>query len=285
MKIETRKLTDDECVMVLDGISPTMLNSIRRTMIARVARMAIEDVDFHIGPLGFSDDDEIEYESVAPLYDEIIAHRLGMIPVPTDFNIFRTRDECKCGGEGCPLCSIMYSINKRGPCMVYSGDLEPVGGDESTRIKDDLIPIVKLKKGQALLVYCTAEMNTGRDHSKWQATQAVGYHQYPMISIDENICDYGGACVKNCPVDVLEDDGKKIGVKNLEACNQCMTCVEVCEPQDDGRKAIKVDFAENKFTLRYETDSGVNAKEVLIKALRILQNDFDELIDALKTLK
>jgi len=288
MKIEIRKLTDTEGEMVIDGITPTILNSIRRAMIARVPRMAIEDVDFHIGPLGFSDgdDDEIEYESVAPLYDEMIAHRLGMIPIPTDFNVFKLRKECKCGGEGCPLCTIMYSINKRGECTIFSGDLEPVGGDESTRIKDDLIPIVKLKKGQAMLVYATAEMGTGREHAKWQAAQAVGYQNYPLITIDENLSDSDREnIVGSCPKNVFEDTGKSVEIKNPEACNFCMTCVEKCEPRKDGEKPIKIELDESRFILRYETDSGVNAKEVFTRALRILQKDFDELIDAVKTLK
>jgi len=285
MKIEIRELTENQCVMVVDGVSHTMLSAVRRTMISRVHRMAIEEVDFHIGPLGFSEDEGVEYESVAPLYDEIIAHRLGMVPVPTDFSIYRPRNECKCGGEGCPMCTIMYSINKRGPCTVYSGDLEPVGGDEDTRIKDDLIPIVKLKNDQAMLVYATAEMGNGGMHAKWQATQAVGYQHYPVIALDKKISDHDRASIMNCPQKVFEENGKKITVKNLEACNQCMSCVEDCEPGKDGKKAVSVGFAPEKFTLRFETDSGVNAREVFKQGLRILQKDFDELIDALKTVK
>ncbi len=53
----------------------------------------------------------------------------------------------------------MYSLNKRGPCEVYSGDMEPLGSPDF-RIKDELIPIVKLGPGQALLVYASAELGT-----------------------------------------------------------------------------------------------------------------------------
>ena len=53
---------------------------------------------------------------------------------------------------------IMYSLHKQGPCTVYSGDLEPVNGDESLIIPEANVPIVKLEKGQAILVYAKAMM-------------------------------------------------------------------------------------------------------------------------------
>ena len=33
-------------------------------------------------------DEEIEYESTSPLFDEIIAHRISMIPIVTDLELF-----------------------------------------------------------------------------------------------------------------------------------------------------------------------------------------------------
>src|SRR5207247_1655611 len=76
-------------------------NALRRVLVADVPKMAIEDVEFHLGPIRAEDGKE--YESVSPLFDEMIAHRLGLIPIPTDLGLYNRREGCpNCHGEGCP---------------------------------------------------------------------------------------------------------------------------------------------------------------------------------------
>lgn len=277
IEVEVRELTENRVKLLVKGTNHVFMNLLRRTIIADVPKMAIETVDFHHGPLGTKGEGEegVEYESTAPLFDEIIAHRLAMIPIPTDLDLFVPRNECSCGGEGCPNCTIMYSINKMGPCTVYSGDLEPVS-NSAYRIKDDLIPIVKLAEGQALLIYATAELGTGRQHAKWQAAQAVGYQYYPKITINEKKCDYCGECVKACPRKVLKINEKKksLTVDNLEACNLCNACVEACEPG-----AIDVDYDDTAFLFSFETDSSYTPEVVLKAAIDILNKKFNTFIE------
>ena len=151
MDIKILEETDTRIRMVIEKGKPAFANSLRRVLISEIPKMAIEDIEFHLGPV--RDDTGKEYESITPLFDEMISHRLGMIPIPTDLKLFGFRDQCKCGGEGCPNCTIMYTLNKKGPCTVYSGDLVPSLGDPKLSVKDESIPIVKLGEGQALLIY------------------------------------------------------------------------------------------------------------------------------------
>lgn len=282
MAVEIRELTDTRIRVLVKGTNHVFMNMLRRIIIADVPKMAIHNVDFHHGSLGstMEDDEEIEFESTSPLFDEMIAHRLAMIPITTDLALFSKRSECSCGGEGCPTCTIMYAINKRGPCTVYSGDLEPVNNDEY-RIKDDLIPIVKLDKGQALLVYATAELGTGCQHAKWQAAQAVGYQYYPKISIKKKACDDCRDCVSACPRGVLEWDkkAKSLTVVNLEACNLCMACVETCE-----KGTIEVDHDDTSFLLSFETDSSFTPETVMKHTMDILNKKFNDFIEGVGNL-
>jgi DNA-directed RNA polymerase subunit D len=277
MKLEFRKLTETSAIMVVDSMSPASINALRQTMIADIPKMAIEDVEFHLGPI--RDADGHEYESISPLFDEILSHRLGMVPVPTDLDRFHFKDKCVCGGEGCPECSIMYTLNKKGPCIVYSGDLEPVG-DSTLKVKEDLIPLVKLAEGQAPLIYATAVLGTGRQHSKWQLCHGVGVKYYPQVEIDAKKCDKGGSCVKNCPRDVFEKGEAKIVVKDEEACILCGKCMEVCE-----LGAVKVKGDETKFVYRFETDGSVPAKKALEYALKLIRDkaeDFRNSVSAME---
>ena len=176
MKIKVLSKSDDAMQLLLEETEPSYANALRRVLVSDVPKMAIEDVEFHLGPIRA--DDGKEYESVGPLFDEMIAHRLGLVPIPTDLALYNRREDCPtCHGEGCPNCTIIYSVNKRGPGVVTSADLEPIG-DAKLRPKDSKIPIVKLGDGQAMLIYATAVLGSGKDHAKWQSTHGVGY-RYP----------------------------------------------------------------------------------------------------------
>src|SRR5437667_8598707 len=172
MKIKVLSAAPEAMRLLIEETEPAYANALRRVLVADVPKMAIEDVEFHLGPIRAEDGKE--YESVAPLFDEIISQRLGLVPIPTDLQLFVPKATCPtCHGEGCPNCTIIYSLNKRGPGVVTSGDLEPIG-DPKLKPKDGQIPIVKLGNGQALLIYATATLGTGRDHAKWQVAHGVG---------------------------------------------------------------------------------------------------------------
>ncbi len=273
MEIEVRELKEKKAELLISDTNPPMANALRRVLIADIPKLAIEDVEFHLGTIGGEENDK-EYESAAPLFDEIIAHRLGMLPIPTDLELFEYRDECdECGGEGCPNCTIIYSLNKKGPCTVYSGDLIPVG-ENDLRPVDDLIPIVKLDEDQALLMYATAELGTAKKHAKWQPTSGVAYKYYPEVEIDSKNCDSCEECIEVCPVDILEMDGDELVVTDEEKCKICSACVEACESD-----AIEVNGREDKFILTFETDGSLSTEQTLKKGLEVLQEKFSDVVD------
>ena len=57
-----------------------------------------------------------------------------------------------------------------------------------------------------------------------------------LLHIDEEMCVGSKVCVEKCPYEVLAlietPKGKKVAkVVNFDSCNECNTCVEVCEPK------------------------------------------------------
>ncbi len=276
MELEVRKLEERKAELLLTDTNPPMANALRRVLVADIPKLAIEDVEFHLGTIGDEEEDK-EYESAAPLFDEIIAHRLGMLPIPTDLELFSYRDECQeCDGEGCPNCTVIYSLNKKGPCTVYSGDLIPVG-ENDLRPVDDLIPIVKLSDDQALLMYATAELGTAKEHAKWQPTSGVSYKYYPEIEIDQDACDASEECeecVEVCPVDILEIEDGELIVTDVEKCKLCKACVEAC-----GKDVIEVNGRDDKFILTFETDGSLTTEQTLKKGLEVLNQKFTDMID------
>lgn len=272
MQIEIVELEERKCKFILKDSTPAKANALRRTMLSDVPKMAIDEVEFHLGPI---DVDGKEFESITPLFDEIIAHRLGMVPVPTDYELFTTREKCTCGGEGCPSCRVMYSLNKHGPCTVLSGDLQPLG-DATLKVKDEDIPIVELADGQSVLIYAYAVMGTARKHVKWQAAFGVGYKYLPVIDVDSSKLDKDSVqeIAAQCPKKVFDvEDGKLVAKRPLD-CSLCGTCTE-----NEGRGAITVNGDDTNFFFKFETDGSLTAKQVLDKAAEILSQESKDFAD------
>lgn len=271
MEIEILEMEERKAKFILHNSSPAMANALRRTLLTDLPKMAIDKVEFHLGPV---DMDGREYESATPLFDEIIAHRLGMVPVPTDLDLFVPQEECSCHGEGfCPNCTIMYSLNKHGPCTVYSGDLMPLGNPD-LKVKDEFIPIVELTDGQAVMIYAYAVMGTAKKHVKWQVCNGVGYSYLPVIDLDEKHASDEDMLevAKVCPKQVFAVEGGKLVVKDPLACNICKACVETL-----GRdRGLSVTGDDSNFVFKFETDGSLTARKALDEAVRILSAEAEE---------
>ena len=281
MDIQIIEMADRKAKFVLKDSSPAMANALRRTLLSDIPKMAIDTVEFYTGKI--EGDDGKEYESITPLFEEIIAHRLGMLPVPTDLDLFVPQSECECGGEGCPNCTIMYSLQKTGPATVLSSDLQPLGGPNSDklRIVDEFIPIVELTADQGITVYAKAVMGTAKKHVKWQVCNGVGYKYMPVIEIDPKHAsdDAVVACAELCPAG-LEVKNKKLVVKDPVACGYAKGCLEKL----DETEGVTVNWDDTNFLFKYETDGSLTAQQALDIAVDILSKEAKGFADDIKVL-
>jgi DNA-directed RNA polymerase subunit D len=270
MKIKVLDAKPDSMRLLLEGTEPAYANALRRVLVSDVPKMAIEDVEFHLGPI--RGDDGKEYESVSPLFDEMIAHRLGLIPIPTDLGLYNRREDCpSCHGEGCPSCTIIYSVNKRGPGLVTSADLEPIG-DTKLRPTDQKIPIVKLGDGQAMLIYATAVLGNGKDHAKWQSTHGVGYRYYPTLKAGSKSLDPLDPSVPFCEshmVSTNTDEEETLPMGDDPTCQKFMEQYKV--------DSVKAGNDPTRIVMEFETDGSMTTKAVLLAALDILAKRFADL--------
>lgn len=270
MQLKILERREDFVRFLLEDTAPSYANGLRRVLVADVPKMAIEDVEFHLGPIRAEDGKE--YESVSPLFDEIVAHRLGLIPIPTDLGLYNPRESCPaCHGEGCPSCTIIYSLNKRGPGTVTSGDLEPIG-DTKLRPKDPNIPIVKLGEGQAMLIYATAVLGTGKDHAKWQATHGVGYRYYPTLKAGSKALDPLDPAVPYCASHMETTATDEHPVELSSDCRACKKFMDQYKVD-----TVKVGNDPARILMQFETDGSMSATDVLATALDLLAKRFAEL--------
>jgi len=269
-----------EMKLEISGASASKVNAIRRTLIADVPKLAIEDVEFHLGPIRDETSGK-DYDSSTSMFDEGVALRLGLLPIPTDLGQFRRKSECTCDGAGCAHCQAMFSIDKKGPCTVYARDITPLG-DASLAILEPEVPIVRLGARQALLAYATAVVGTAREHAKWQVAHAVGVSPHPHIKIAKK-SGCTDACLKraagSCPVNILEFADGKLSVTDEVKCIDCAACEQTCE-----HGSIKIEPDEEKFFLRFETDGSLSTREALRYALKDLKRRLEELREAVQSI-
>lgn len=244
--------------LVVTNTNPGFLNAIRRTAIAYVPTLAIEDVIF-------SKNDSV-------LYDEIIAHRLGLIPLKTNLKTFTFRDKCKCGGKGCGRCEARLVLKAKGPCTVYSGDLK----SSSVKPVYDKIPITKLLEGQEFVLEAVAVLGAGNKHIKWSPCW-ITYQGYPIIEINTRKCNSCSECIEACPRNVFDKNEKKPVIKNLLNCHLCRACQDICE-----RKAIIVQGSKKDFIVDIETWGQMDVKELIQTSCDVLLRKLEELNKAIK---
>jgi DNA-directed RNA polymerase subunit D len=232
-------------------------------MIGNVPTLAIEDVRI--------------YDNTSALFDEMLAHRIGLIPLKTDLSSYSTQDTCSCGGAGCPGCTSTYTLSVEGPKTVMSSDLIPQ--DPKAAPVYDNIPIVKLTKGQKLVIEARAILSTGREHAKWQPTLVCGYKNHPVVTISD-ACDACGLCVDECPRGILAIKGKKVQVVvgKLPDCSMCRLCERACLSSGIGDQPAIIISAENdRYIFMVEGDGSLPVKEIMNRALLYLKEQADTL--------
>ncbi len=245
MNIKVLDKSDNKLTFVLDGVTPAFANSLRRIMVSEVPTLAIDAVSFH--------------ENGSVLFDEIIAHRLGLVPLEFNAKDYNTMEECKCKGKGCSSCQVVFALEKTGPSAVCSGDLK--SSDKGVKPVDDKVLLVELVEGQTLKLEATARLGTGIEHAKWQAANAV-YQYYPEIKITDK--DKLQRSLKGPAKNLFVEKGSKLEPADL-------TKADVYKQLEEETESIKVDFDTSKFLFKVESISGLEPEHIVSASAKILE--------------
>ncbi len=178
----------DQFVVKFTDTHNTIVNSIRRIILDEVPTFAVEDVEVVVND--------------SPLYDETIAHRLGLIPLKTDLKSYNLKSKCKCGGIGCALCEVKMSLASSEEGYVNSGLIK--SDDPQIVPVDEEIPITYLFPEKKLELNLKAVLGRGIEHSKW--APAHTYLKDDGKGVDLIIEPFGqlnGKDIYNKAIDVL----------------------------------------------------------------------------------
>ena len=233
MEVEliSQEKKQNRATFLITGSSPAFVNMLRKTIVDEVPTMAIEDVELR--------------KNSSVLYDEMIAHRLGLIPMTTDLDAYELPEDCTCKGEGCSKCELQFSLKAKGPGYVYSSELK--SKDPKVSPVEPKIPIVKLIKGHVLELEATGVLGKGKEHAKW-CPGLVFYKYKPVIDIKKGVED-PKAVADSCPVDVFTVKNKELTINkdNLLKCHLCGACTDA-DPQH-----VKLNESNSEFVFTIES--------------------------------
>jgi DNA-directed RNA polymerase subunit D len=273
MDITILEKTDQKLVFVVENISIEMANSIRRIILSEIPVMAVDEV--------------IVLKNDSPLYDEIIAHRLGMIPLKTDLETYKLPRDCDCGGYGCSLCQVSLTCEvtntENVSKEIYSGDLK--SNDPEIIPVDPKIPIVKIDKNNQLILEAYAVLGIAKDHVKWQAVSNTFYRFYPEIEFDDSKCaKCQDKCVvsRMCPEHLYGfSDGKspKLLGDYWKTCTLCKSCERDC-PEG----AVRVSSKDDTYIFSIESDGVLPFNVIIEKTFEIFLEKIDEFVEKLEAI-
>ena len=288
---------DNRIRIVLSDTNAAQVNSLRRAILADVPKMAITKVRFEQGVTQDNKGEVIESVNVLP--DEVLAHRLAMVPVPTFLEEFVFPEDDPNNENlpedqwGSPMSQIIYHLSIRGPNSdsedesktVYAGDLN-VLGETKLQIKEEhsRIPLTILSKGQYLELYAYATLGRGRDHAKWCPAAAVAFQprqkavlakpKKANVLFDLNLTSKTGREI-NAKMFTNKECTDVNAVMDLErALHQVGYGTGRDEEFDN---AIVMEDIEGEYVFSFESDGSMSAEEIFNRACTELVSRFEKI--------
>lgn len=229
MKLIDKKQNKVEFSLKIDE---SLANAIRR-YVYRVPVIAIDEVEIS--------------KNDSPLYDETVAHRLGLVPLENPKSV----DEDS-------VATLKLSSDKEG--RVYSGDLRG-----SLKVVYGKIPITILNKGQELELVAKTKVGRGSDHVKF-SPGLLSYRNVVEVKIE-----------KDCPQEILselpQEDLKskdKIIVENVEKWDKYELAAERCKEM--GKEGIKITPTE-ELVISMESFGQLAPEDIFKKSIDELKKD------------
>ncbi|WP_297470246.1 DNA-directed RNA polymerase subunit D [Thermococcus sp.] len=255
-KFKILEKREDSIKFIVEGIDVAFANALRRTILAEVPTFAVDEVEF--------------FENDSALFDEIIAHRLAMIPLTTPVERF-SLDSLELDDY-----TVTLSLEAEGPGVVYSGDLK--SSDEGIKPANPDIPIVKLAEGQRLVFNAYAKLGRGKDHAKWQPG-FVYYKYLTRIHVSKDVPDWEElkelAERRGLPVEEKDDE-------LVITTTKAFYLPRKFEPYE-GEK-IREEVVPETFVFTVETNGELPVEEIVSIALKILMRKSDRFINELHKL-
>jgi len=229
MKLIEKK---DNQIVFESEIDESLANSLRRYL-NHIPILAIEEIEI--------------LKNDSPLYDETVAHRIGLIPLENK----GVKNEPK------------LKINSEKEGFVYSGELKgsvkPVYGN---------IPITYLNKNQEFEVEAITKIGKGIEHTKF-SPGLMFYRNVVEITVDKELQN---KIKELCPENEIREKGNKIVILDNKKKEVEDVCESICN--ENGKEA-EIELKDN-LIITLESFGQLNVNEIMKNAIGEFKKDLLE---------
>ncbi|XP_013386586.1 DNA-directed RNA polymerases I and III subunit RPAC1 [Lingula anatina] len=280
-RINIISMTDLEMEFDMVGVDAAVANAFRRILLAEVPTMAIEKVFI--------------YNNTSIIQDEVLAHRLGLIPIKADPRLFEYRQ--KDDTEGTPEDTIELELKVKctrnpnaskdatDPDEIYRNHKVltkqmkwiPLGNQAEMFMDNDIHPVhddilvAKLRPGQELDLKLHCVKGIGKDHAKFSPVATASYRLLPDITLTKPVVGEKAERLQKCfspgVIEIEEVKGQKVA-KVVNPRKD--TCSREALRHDDLKECVQLGRVRNHFIFSVES-TGILPPDVLVtEAVKIL---------------
>ncbi|KAF7383466.1 hypothetical protein HZH66_012816 [Vespula vulgaris] len=283
-RIEIVKESKDEKELEFDliGCHSSLANALRRILLSEVPTMAIEKVFI--------------LNNTSLIQDEVLAHRLGLIPLKADPRLFEypstnEKDENEPPKDSRRPNDIYRNNN------VYSRDIKwiPIGrqaelyprGTEQLGVLEGDILVCKMRPGQEIHAFMHAVKGIGRDHAKFSPVATATYRLLPDIQITKTVRGEMAQRLKSCfspgVIEIVErqkgdPNSREAVVKNA----RYDSCSRNVFRHDDLKDCVQLSRITNHFIFTIESVGALPSAILFTEAVKILKSKCKTFIEELE---
>jgi DNA-directed RNA polymerase subunit D len=240
----------NETMEIIFETSNSLANAIRRS-VSQIPVAAIENVEI--------------YKNDSALYDEILAHRLGLIPIKPNKKL----EELKHGEKPSNKNQIQLTLKAKGPCTVYASDLK---GD--IEVIYEKMPIVILDKNQELELRCFVQLGVGSEHVKF--LPGLVYYRN-LVNIKVKNVEKAKELFEKIKDDII---GLKKELKNGEFY-KCKKDADYIFSMSNDKEYVELSESD-EIIFFIESWGQLTPKEIFNEAVKSLNKRLDEFLKAVK---
>ncbi|KAI6200070.1 Dolichyl-phosphate beta-glucosyltransferase [Aphelenchoides besseyi] len=281
-------------------VEAPIANALRRVLLAEVPTVAIEKIYL--------------YQNTSCIPDEVLCHRIGLIPLNVDPRLFKfpsekfvpivESDEVETEPPGNPKEHVILNFhvkctkNKQAPADTTNPKelfvnhyalsdkfiWEPIGDQQlwlnnvSTVHKD--IVVAKLRPGQEIEARCHCVKGVGKDHAKFSPVATASYRLLPSIQLKREVKGKSAELLKSCfspgVIEVIKEKGEQIA-RVIDARNDM--CSRNVFRFDELKDAVELTKKKDHFIFSVESTGALESHELVVEACRIIQDKSNNLLN------
>ncbi|EDW77592.1 uncharacterized protein Dwil_GK24584 [Drosophila willistoni] len=292
-KLKVTIVRNDEEGLEFDliGVYPAIANAFRRLMLSEVPSMAIEKVYI--------------YNNTSIIQDEVLAHRMGLLPLKADPRLFtyRTEESPENGTEQDTLeyelkvkCTRRKDASKDQSTFdeiyknhkVFSGHLKwlPKGkqGQIYTEssvgcIHEDIL-IAQLRPGHEMDLRLIAVKGLGKDHAKFSPVATAYYRLLPLIKLNREVSGKDAYLLQSCfsPGVIGIDENENAYVKDARYDSGSRNVYRYSHLAD----AVTLARVRDHYIFTVESVGALKPEVIFIEAVKVLKKKCRSFIDEIE---